>query len=97
MSLGLTARSQFLGTVDAVAAAPYVAVFFPLGLESHYGPVRHEWLYLIVPKIIETLKPYHDDTVGRGMLVVGISRKHFLVCCTGGCSGSGFVCELKFL
>ena len=36
----------------------------PLGLESHFGPVRHEWLYRIAPKIIETFKPYHDDNVG---------------------------------
>ena len=35
-----------------------------LGLESHFGPVRHEWLYRIAPKIIETHKPYHDDNVG---------------------------------
>ena len=36
----------------------------PLGLESHFEPVWHEWLYRVGPKIIETLKPYHDwDTV----------------------------------
>ena len=33
----------------------------PLGLESHFGPVRHEWLYRIAPKITETFKPYHDE------------------------------------
>ena len=36
----------------------------PLGPESHFGPVRHEWFYRIAPKIIETLKPYHDDYMG---------------------------------
>ena len=36
----------------------------PLGLESHFGPVRHEWLYLNSSKITETLKPYIDDNVG---------------------------------
>ena len=36
----------------------------PLGLESPFGLVRHEWLYGIAPKIIETLKPYYDDNVG---------------------------------
>ena len=35
----------------------------PLGLESHFEPVRHESLYRIAPNIIETLKPYHDDNV----------------------------------
>ena len=34
----------------------------PLG-ESHFGPVRHEWLHRIAPKIIETLNSYHDDNV----------------------------------
>ena len=28
----------------------------PLDLESHFGPIRHEWLYRIAPKITETLK-----------------------------------------
>ena len=32
-----------------------------LGLESHFEPVRYEWLYRIAPKIIETLQPYHDS------------------------------------
>ena len=36
----------------------------PLGLESHFGPVRREWLHRIAPKIIETVKVYHDDNVG---------------------------------
>ena len=35
----------------------------PLGLEPQFGPVRHEWLYRIAPKIVETLKPYHDNNV----------------------------------
>ena len=35
-----------------------------LGVESHLGPVRYEWLYRIAPQIIETLKLYHDDNVG---------------------------------
>ena len=36
----------------------------PHGLESHLGPVSHEWLDRIALKIIEMLKPYHDDNVG---------------------------------
>ena len=36
----------------------------PLGLESHFGPLRHEWLYRITSIIIETLKPYQDNNVG---------------------------------
>ena len=36
----------------------------PLGLESHFRPGRHEWFYRLAPKIIETIKPYHDDNVG---------------------------------
>ena len=36
----------------------------PLGLESHFGPVRHEGLYRIALRIIDTHKPYHDDNVG---------------------------------
>ena len=35
-----------------------------LGLESHFRPIRYEWVYRIAPKIIETLKPYHDDNLG---------------------------------
>ena len=35
-----------------------------LGLESHFEPARHEWLYRIAPKIIETLKSYHGGNVG---------------------------------
>ena len=41
----------------------------PLGLESHFRPVWHEWLYRIAPKITEKLKPLkheHGDAVGRG-------------------------------
>ena len=35
-----------------------------LGLGSHFGPVRCEWLFHKAPaKIIETL-PYHDNNVG---------------------------------
>ena len=33
----------------------------PLGLESHLGRVRLEWLNRIASRIIETHKPYHDD------------------------------------
>ena len=36
----------------------------PFGLESHFGPLRYEWLYCKAPKIIETVKSYHDDNVG---------------------------------
>ena len=36
----------------------------PFGLESHFGPVRHEWLYPKAPKIIESIKTYHDDNLG---------------------------------
>ena len=37
----------------------------PLGLESHFGLVRHfVRLYRIAPKITDTLKPYHDYKVG---------------------------------
>ena len=39
----------------------------PLGLESHFGPVRHRCLYHIAPKIIETLKPYHDVNVAQSV------------------------------
>ena len=35
-----------------------------LDLESHFGSVSLGWLYYIAPKIIKTLKPYHDDDVG---------------------------------
>ena len=35
-----------------------------LGLVSHLGPVRHEWLYRIALRIIDIHKPYHDDNVG---------------------------------
>ena len=35
-----------------------------LVLESHFGPVWHEWLYLHSQKITEKLKAYHDDNVG---------------------------------
>ena len=37
---------------------------------SHLGPVRHEWLYRIVPRIINTHKPYHDDNVGNSVLTL---------------------------
>ena len=37
----------------------------PLGLESHCGPVRYEWLYHIGPKIIKTLKPTMTTTWGH--------------------------------
>ena len=47
---------------EAASLVPRV----PLGLYSHFGPVRHEWFYRIAPKIIETLKPYHDDDDGGG-------------------------------
>ena len=36
----------------------------PLGLTSHRGPIRHEWLYRIAPRITDTYKPYHDDNLG---------------------------------
>ena len=36
----------------------------PLGLEAHFGPAWHEWLYRIAPNII-TLKRYHGDNVGN--------------------------------
>ena len=36
----------------------------PLGLESHLRLVRHEWLYRIAQRIIETHKLYHNDYVG---------------------------------
>ena len=38
----------------------------PLGLESHFGPVRHKWSYRMALNIIETLKLYHDDNVWSG-------------------------------
>ena len=34
------------------------------GLESHLGPVRHECLYRIAIRIIDTHKSYLDDNVG---------------------------------
>ena len=30
----------------------------------HLGPVRHEWLYRIAPRITDIHKPYHNDNVG---------------------------------
>ena len=45
------------------------------GLESHLGPVRHEWFYRIAPKIIETHKPSHDDNVGTQSATGGHSRQ----------------------
>ena len=45
-------------------------------LESHFGPVSHEWLYRIARKIIETLKSYHDDNVRTQL--VGIVTACFL-------------------
>ena len=51
----------------ALEANPSAHVVNPcvtLGLESHLEPVRHERLYRIALRIIETHKPYHDDNVG---------------------------------
>ena len=57
----------------------------PFGLESHFGPVWHEWLYGIAPKIIETLKPYHDDNVGtqlaRIIALANESKKRQYIYC----------------
>ena len=38
----------------------------PLGLTSHLGPVRHEWLYRIAPRIIDTI-PTTTITWGQGV------------------------------
>ena len=35
-----------------------------LGLEPHFGPVKHEWLYRIALKITETLSPTTTTTWG---------------------------------
>ena len=51
---------SLLNFTDAHGVNPRVS----LGRESHFGPVRYEWLYRIAPKIIEMLKSYHDDNVG---------------------------------
>ena len=56
----------------------------PLGLASHLGPVRHEWLYHIAPRIIDTQalpRRQRGDTVGRGsmsvyVLLVALCKKY---------------------
>ena len=54
----------------------------PFGLESHFRPVRHEWLYYIAPKIIDTLKPYHDNNVGTQPVISHfISRTFYKTTC----------------
>ena len=63
----------------------------PLGQESHFRPVRQgraSRFYRIAPKIIETLKPHHDDNVGTqsaGKLYLCLARElivhpHFPSC-----------------
>ena len=70
----------------------------PLGLESHFRPVKHEWLYRIARKIIQPLKPYHNYNVGTQSAgyfnpslffrVHGKSSKTPAAAAQGGCRGA---------
>ena len=60
-------------------------------MESHFGPVWYQWLYRIAPKIIEMLKPYHDDNVGTQSALIIYMLKTLYILKLHGCLSGGAI------